>query len=209
MPSKQQVSRSFQPQGAEIAGHKTLVPALFVRSIGLGGDSEIRLVRRPEGRKAHLQLLIGPRRAGTPAALGGSRATPTDAAVVLGLTSIGDVNRAREVVAQLAGALGLGIEETAQEIINGFIRQLVEAVEDTYAYLESRPVYTISELLAPPDIRPGVLIGLGGPAQVFIPLAAQAMGIDWEVLPHHEEANAIGAAASRPTAAVTYHADTA
>ena len=199
----------FQPQGAEIAGHKTLVPALFVRSIGLGGDSEIRLVRRPEGGKAHLQLLIGPRRAGTPAALGGSRATPTDAAVVLGLTSIGDVNRAREVVAQLAGALGLGIEETAQEIINGFIRQLVEAVEDTYAYLESRPVYTISELLAPPDIRPAVLIGLGGPAQVFIPLAAQAMGLDWEVLPHYEEANAIGAAASRPTAAVTYHADTA
>jgi hypothetical protein len=35
------------------------------------------------------------------------------------------------------------------------------------------------------------------------------MGLDWEVLPHYEEANAIGAAASRPTAAVTYHADTA
>ncbi len=199
----------FQPQGAEIAGHKTLVPALFVRSIGLGGDSEIRVVRQGEGGKGGQQLIIGPRRAGTPATLGGSRPTPTDAAVVLGLTSIGDVNRAREAVAELAGTLGLGIEETAREVISGFTRQLVEAVEDTYSYLESRPVYTISELLAPPDIRPAVLIGLGGPAQVFIPLAAQAMGLDWEVLPHYEEANAIGAAASRPTAAVTYHADTA
>ena len=95
----------------------------------------------------------------------------------------------------------MGIEESAQEVINGFTRQLMEAIEEAYAYLESRPVYTISELLAPPDIRPRVLIGLGGPAEVFIPLAAQAMGIGWEVLPYHEEANAIGAAASRPTAA--------
>ncbi|HHV94501.1 MAG TPA: hydantoinase/oxoprolinase family protein [Firmicutes bacterium] len=199
----------FQPQGAEIAGHRTLVPALFVRSIGLGGDSEIRVLCRRENGQTSRQLVIGPKRAGIPAALGGSRPTPTDAAVVLGMTSVGDVHRARKAVAELAGALGIGVEETARKIIDGFVRQLVEAVEDIYQYLESRPVYTVSELLAPRDIRPRVLIGLGGPAQVFIPLAARAMGIDWEVLPYHEEANAIGAAASRPTAAVTYHADTA
>ena len=199
----------FEPQGAEIAGHKTLVPALFARSIGLGGDSEIRVIEGARGGTRAPRLLIGPKRAGTPAALGGSRATPTDAAAALGLTSIGDAARAQRAVAELARALGLGIEEAAQEVINGFTRQLVEAIEEAYAYLESRPVYTISELLAPPDIRPRVLIGLGGPAEVFIPLAAQAMGIGWEVLPYHEEANAIGAAASRPTAAVTYHADTA
>ncbi len=199
----------FQPQGAEIAGHKTLVPALFARSIGLGGDSEIRIISQVESGEGGPNLLIGPRRAGTPAALGGSRATPTDAAVVLGLTSIGDARRAWKVMAGLASALGMGIEETARKVIDRFTRQLVDAVEEIYAYLESRPVYTVSELLAPPDIRPRTLIGLGGPAHVFIPLAAKAMGIDWEVLPHHEEANAIGAAASRPTAAITYHADTA
>ena len=86
----------FQPQGAEIAGHKTLVPALFVRSIGLGGDSEIRLVRQGKAARAVNSSSSDPG-GRYPATLGGSRATPTDAAVVLGLTSIGDVNRAREV----------------------------------------------------------------------------------------------------------------
>jgi N-methylhydantoinase A/oxoprolinase/acetone carboxylase beta subunit len=40
----------FQRQGAEISGYKTLVPALFARSVGLGGDSEIRVVSPVEGR---------------------------------------------------------------------------------------------------------------------------------------------------------------
>ncbi|HAN86794.1 MAG TPA: hydantoinase, partial [Firmicutes bacterium] len=73
----------YDRYGAEISGHKTLVPALFSRSIGLGGDSEI-----------HVELLngapafrIGPRRAGTPVVRGGSMPTPTDAAVAAGLSS--------------------------------------------------------------------------------------------------------------------------
>lgn len=199
----------FQRQGAEIAGHKTLVPALFARSIGLGGDSEIKVVSQQNQGQDGPKLQIGPRRAGTPAALGGSKVTPTDAAVVLELAQMGDVDRARRAVKTLGTALGLGIREAAQAIIDRFTQQLVEEIEATYTYLESRPVYTISELLAPPDIRPRVLIGLGGPAEVFIPLAAKAMDVKWEVLPYHQEANAIGAAASRPTAAITFHADTA
>lgn len=197
----------FERQGAEIAGHKTLVPALFARSIGLGGDSEVRVISSQDDGPGRLQ--IGPKRAGTPAALGGSKVTPTDAAIVLELARIGDVNRARRAIADLGAALGLGIEDAAEAVIERFIQQLAQEIEDTYTYLESRPVYTISELLAPPDIRPRVLIGLGGPAEVFIPLAGKAMDLTWEVLPYHREANAIGAAASRPTAAVTLHADTA
>jgi N-methylhydantoinase A len=196
----------FERQGAEIAGHKTLVPALFARSIGLGGDSEVRVISPKDGPS---RLQIGPKRAGTPAALGGSKVTPTDAAVVLELARIGDVNRAREAIADLGAAMGLGIEAAAEAVIERFTQQLVQEIEDTYTYLESRPVYTISELLAPLDIRPRVLIGLGGPAEVFIPLAGKAMDLTWEVLPCYKEANAIGAAASRPTAAVTLHADTA
>ncbi|NMB11335.1 MAG: hydantoinase/oxoprolinase family protein [Firmicutes bacterium] len=199
----------FQRQGAEIAGHKTLVPALFARSIGLGGDSEIKVISQQEAGQDGPKLQIGPRRAGTPAALGGSKVTPTDAAVVLELARIGDADRAKRAVRSLGEALGLETKKAAQAVIERFTDQLVDEIEATYAYLESRPVYTISELLAPPDIRPTVLIGLGGPAEVFIPLAAKAMDVDWEVLPCHQEANAIGAAASRPTAAITFHADTA
>jgi len=198
----------FQRQGAEIAGHRTLVPALFARSIGLGGDSEIRVLSE-EADSGTARLEIGPKRAGIPAALGGSRATPTDAAVTLGLASIGDVERARKAVAIIGVELGYGIEEAARAIIDAFTNKLTKEIEDTYAYLESRPVYTVSELLASPDIRPKAIIGLGGPAHVFIPKAAEAIGLAWEVLPRYQEANAIGSGASRPTAAVTLHADTA
>ncbi|MGB4451669.1 MAG: hydantoinase/oxoprolinase family protein, partial [Bacillota bacterium] len=104
----------FQRQGAEISGFKTLVPALFSRSIGLGGDSEIRVVRHsgagsvgdtirskmksvaqketsvyadlqktstgagePRTHTQDIDLEIGPKRAGTPAAFGGDCVTPT------------------------------------------------------------------------------------------------------------------------------------
>ncbi|MFY9435250.1 MAG: hydantoinase/oxoprolinase family protein, partial [Bacillota bacterium] len=62
---------------------------------------------------------------------------------------------------------------------------------------------------APPDIRPEAVIGLGAPAKVFIPAAAERLGLKHQILPYHESANAIGAAASHPTAAITLHADTA
>lgn len=207
----------FQRQGAQIAYHKTLVPALFARSIGLGGDSEVRVIEPgaeqhgEDGKKAEnpWQLAIGPRRAGVPIALGGAKVTPTDAAVALGLATLGDRSKACQAVADLGGTLGLNMEDMAKAIVDAFTRQLTEAILGVYEDLEARPVYTVSELLAPQDIRPRVIVGLGGPAKVFIPLVAESMDISWEILPYYKEANAVGAAASRPTAAVTLHADTA
>jgi N-methylhydantoinase A/oxoprolinase/acetone carboxylase beta subunit len=199
----------FQRQGAEISGFKTLVPALFSRSIGLGGDSEIRVVRHAGADVLDIELEIGPRRAGTPAAFGGSCVTPTDAAVALGLAKIGSASLAIKALADFAEPYGLGPKELATKIMDTFTRQFVSAIKETYAYLESQPVYTVSEMLAPPDIRPEALIGLGAPAGVFIPPVARRLGLKYQVLPYHESANAIGAAASRPTAAITLHADTA
>ncbi len=222
----------FQRQGAEISGYKTLVPALFARSVGLGGDSEIRVVSPVEEGAASrseagaasqskadavsrrdtapdIKLQVGPRRAGTPAAFGGNCVTPTDAAVALGLAAVGNQESAMKALAELGRPYGLGPKELATKIVNAFTEQLTCAIRETYLYLESQPVYTVSEMLAPPDIRPKALIGLGAPAGVFIPPAAQRLGLEYQVLPHYESANAIGAAASRPTAAITLHADTA
>ena len=199
----------FQRQGAEISGFKTLVPALFSRSIGLGGDSEVRVIRHSGADVLDIELEIGPRRAGTPAAFGGNSITPTDAAVALGLAKVGSTSPATKALADFAKPYGLGQKELALKIMDTFTRQLVSAIKETYAYLESQPVYTVSEMLAPPDIRPEAVIGLGAPAGVFIPLVARRLGLRYQVLPYHESANAIGAAASRLTAAITLHADTA
>lgn len=191
----------FDRFGAVIAGHATLVPALFVRSIGLGGDSEVQFC--PTG------IRIGPRRAGTPAALGGQAVTPTDAAVALGLAAIGSRERAMNALAGFAGPIGLPPMAAAERIVSAFATELAAKIEAVYQGLESAPVYRVFEMLARPDIRPSRLVGLGAPAPVFVPRAAALMGLPFELLPHHAAANAVGAAASRPTTSITLHADTA
>ncbi|NMB17736.1 MAG: hydantoinase/oxoprolinase family protein [Firmicutes bacterium] len=194
----------YQRGGADIAGYQTLVPALFTRSIGLGGDSEIHA----QVREGNAYFVLGPKRAGMPAAMGGRLPTPTDAAVALEMVHIGDRERARDSLKKLAEPLGLSWQNAAQGIIDVFANQLVEAIRAIYRRLDGIPLYTVSEILAPPDFHAQVMVGLGGPAQVFIPLAARLMNLPWEILPFSEGANAIGAAAARPTAAITFHADT-
>ncbi|HHT35816.1 MAG: hydantoinase/oxoprolinase family protein [Candidatus Wallacebacter cryptica] len=190
----------YQRSGAEIGGYQTLVPALLTYSIGLGGDSEVHI----QGRT----IRLGPRRAGRAVCLGGSQLTPTDAAAALELADIGDRQKAVQVLEKAAEGKFSSWKILAEAILEAFAEQLSQAVNDIYSSLENVPVYTVSEILAPPDIRPRAVVGLGAPAEVFIPLGAQKLGLPWEILPHHAGANGIGAAAARPTIAVTLHADT-
>ena len=195
----------FERNGAVISGYRTLVPALLTQPIGLGGDSEIQSKVDSSGT---VQFTLGPRRAGRAAALGGKAPTPTDAAVVLGLTDIGDQKRSMRALEELGAPFHLDGKTTARKILEAFTSQLTEAIEGLYYSLENVPLYTVSEILAPPEIRPKAVVGLGAPAEVFVPLAAEALGLPCEVLPYSEGANAIGAAAARPTVAITLHADT-
>lgn len=189
--------------GAEISGYKTAVPALFSRSIGLGGDSTVAF-RSSDGK-----LRIGPQREGPPAIFGGPVVTPTDAVVALGLAPLGESARALAALAPMAGQAGLSPEELARSIVEEFSDQAVSAIREIYRDLASRPVYTVSEVLAPSNLMPDRIIGLGAPAPIYIPLIAAKLGLPYTVLPYPDVANAVGAAASRPTAAITLHADTA
>lgn len=190
----------YQRNGAVIGRYQTLVPALHTVSIGLGGDSEIHM---HDGR-----ISLGPKRAGRAAALGGDHLTPTDAAVGLGLADLGSRVRAVEALKQKANGQFSSWEGLARAIVDAFAFQLAQAIQEVYLRLENVPVYTVSEILAPPDIRPKALVGLGAPADVFIPQVANKLGLPWEVLPYHAGANGIGAAAARPTVATTLYVDT-
>lgn len=187
--------------GAVIAGYRTLVPALFSRSIGLGGDSRVHWAA---GR-----LQIGPEREGPPAALGGPSLTPSDAVITLDETPCGDVAKARAALAEFGKQAGWGPEETAERIIALFCERVIAGIGAVFDYLNGMPVYTVSEVLAPKGLKPETLIGMGGPAAFFIPKIAAGMGLASQVLPYAAAANAVGAAASRPTAAISLRADTA
>lgn len=188
-------------EGAIIAGHRTLVPALFSRSIGLGGDSRISF--------SNGKLQIGPEREGPPIALGGPALTPTDAVIALGELTMGDRQKAINELKRIGMTVGLNPQELAVQIIDAFCDKAIQGINDTFHYLNDIPVYTVSEVLAPRNLKPEKLIGMGGPAEYFIPKIAAKMALDFQVLPCAEAANAVGAAASRPTVAINLRADTA
>ena len=182
----------FERDGATIAGYKTLVPAVLTRSIGLGGDSELAY-QKGTG------IVIGPKRAGNPLCLGGDRLTTTDAAVALGLAKLGSEEAARQGFLRWGQALGLQWDVLAQQVIEAFTTRLVQAVESFYHELETMPLYTVREVLHPPELKPGAVVGLGAPAPVFVPALGEALGLPWEVVPFSSGANAIGAASARAT----------
>jgi N-methylhydantoinase A len=187
--------------GAEIAGYRTLVAALFSRSIGAGGDSRVYWEAG--------QLQIGPERVGPPIGLGGPALTPTDALLALGQAPFGDRQKVLAELERFGQSAGLGPEELAERIVGAFCAKVVAAIRAVFNDLNRRPVYTVSAVLMPPALQPEKLIGMGGPAPYFIPKLAAEMGLAYEVLPYAEAANAVGAAASHPTVAINLRADTA
>ncbi|HEY8464355.1 MAG TPA: hydantoinase/oxoprolinase family protein [Bacillota bacterium] len=186
--------------GATIGGYRTLVPALFSRSFGLGGDSRVYWEAG--------QLQIGPERLGPPIGLGGPALTPTDALIALGKVTFGDRERVWMELKRFGQAAGLRPEQLAEQIIATFCSKTAAAIQTVFDELNRRPVYTVSAVLTPAELKPEKLIGMGGPASYFIPKLGTELDLDYEVLPYAEAANAVGAAATHPTVAVNLHADT-
>ncbi|HOK07285.1 MAG TPA: hydantoinase/oxoprolinase family protein [Syntrophales bacterium] len=186
--------------GVTIEGHKTLIRGLRTRSIGVGGDSAVRL----DGGR----LEVGPRREGPAAALGGPCPTPTDAMIVLGLTDIGDRQKARHSLEPLAAALGCAVEEAARAVFGETVRRIAEAVRSFTEEINNRPVYTIHEMLEGKKIEPRIVYVVGGPAQGLAPALGKALECPYHIPENAEVANAVGAALARTTAEVTILADT-
>ncbi len=188
------------PQGIEIGPYKTLIRALMTRSIGIGGDSVVRI---RDGRPG-----IGPDRLGVAMAYGGPVPTPTDALTVLGLAG-GDLELAREGLTPIAEELQLTVEAAAESIFDTACRQILAAAREMVEQINSRPVYTVHEMHEGLQITPQRLLVLGGPAQQFAGRLATLFSGTVEPVPHWHVANAIGCALARTTSEITLYADTA
>lgn len=190
----------LEPLGVSIGDYKTCIRGLRTRSIGIGGDSKVSYENG--------NLMIGPRRDGPPAALGGPFPTPTDAMIVLGLTRLGQPELAAEAINNLANILHLPLTAVAQAIMDRTCRAIVQAIEKEIAAVVSQPVYTIHEYLLGRQFQPQLLTVVGGPARIMAPRLAALMDCQFYVPPHAEVANAIGAALSRTSLELTLQADT-
>ncbi|MCF1182419.1 hydantoinase/oxoprolinase family protein [Marichromatium gracile] len=190
----------LEPLGITIGATRTLIRALLSRSIGVGGDSEVRCV---EGK-----ITIGPRRLGAPLARGGPALTPTDALIALGESERGDPQVAAAGVAEFAAELGCEPAMAARAVIDHACRRIMAAVDGLVDQVNGSHVDTIHELLDGHRIRPARILVLGGPAESLAPHLARRSQLPVELVPDSGVANAIGAAMARPTDALSLIADT-
>lgn len=190
----------LESSGVTIGGRKTLIRGLSTKSIGIGGDSTVRIKNG--------EIYVGPDREGPAAAMGGVLPTPTDAMIVLGLTSLGNKQKAADAIHVLAAQLNMDTISTAQNILDKTIAIIADNVRMILEEINNKPVYTIHDLLEGKIIKPHTIYVVGGPAAVIAPRLAKLLGYSYKIPEHSEVANAVGAALARTTAEVTVLADT-
>lgn len=190
----------LDPVGITLAQTQTLIRALETRSIGIGGDSAVRI---QDGI-----LTIGPDREGPAMAYGGRVPTPTDALFILGLQA-GDGREASAAgIAPIAGALGLSIEAAADKIFDLACETILAEAGRMIDAINSKPVYTVHELQEGLQVRPKRILVLGGPAPDFTDRLQAISDFKVSAVPQWSVANAIGAALARTTCEVTLLGDT-
>jgi N-methylhydantoinase A/oxoprolinase/acetone carboxylase beta subunit len=189
----------FTQYGARVAGFPTSIQAFRLKSIGLGGDSYVR--------KEAGTIRIGPERKGPAMAVGGTVPTLSDAMIAAGLSHFGDKTKA-DYAMQSLELPGASIQETAMAVLNQAVDQLTRAIAEMIDEQAAEPVYRVDDIINQTPLNLECIIGIGGAAHGLVPLAASRLGIRYDIPRWAEVANAVGAAAAKPTVEVTLRADT-
>jgi N-methylhydantoinase A/oxoprolinase/acetone carboxylase beta subunit len=190
----------LDPHGIAIGPYRTLIRSLETLSIGMGGDSAVRL---QNGR-----LSVGPHREGPAMLFGGSVPTPTDALAVMGDLVHDGSDHARAGLRPVADQMGVSVEALANEVVETACRAMLEAAERLTAHINGKPVYTLHEFKEGYQVRPRSVLVLGGPAPYFAKHLQRLTTMQVRVVPRWQVANAIGAALARTTCEVGLFADT-
>ena len=190
----------LEPLGIRCGTLKTLIRSLKTESIGIGGDSRVRVVGG--------QLKIGPERRGAAMAYGGPSPTPTDALCVLGLIKSDRYRESAAGMEDIARRLGLDVAMAAQCVFDQTCRRILAAARDMIDRVNRKPVYTIHELQEGYQVNPRKILVLGGPAPYFAPRLQTLSDYEVSVVPRWNVANAVGTAMARTTCEVILFADT-
>jgi len=191
---------ALDPLGIELASFKTLIRSLETLSIGVGGDSAVRI--------ADGAIRVGPEREGPAILYGGKVPTPTDALAVLSDLQQAESVKASAGLAPLAEQLGMSIEETATNIVQTACEAILSAAQKLVRRINVKPVYTVHELQEGYQVHPTEILVLGGPAPQFAEHLRSLSRQSVRVVPRWQVANAIGAALARTTCEVNLFADT-
>jgi len=187
-------------KGARINDFLTHVRTLSVKSVPIGGDSAVGLAGK--------DITISPERKGLPYCLGGPVPTPTDALRLLGLTQLGDQEKALEAMKILGDTLAKDAEEVARTIVSMVSEIVAREIDLMFAQWEQEPAYRVWEVLQKRKVRPDTVAGVGGGAAGLVDQIAARIGCSSSIPPYAPVANAIGAAVAKPTSRITLRVDT-
>jgi N-methylhydantoinase A/oxoprolinase/acetone carboxylase beta subunit len=191
----------LEPLGISIGPWRTLIRSLKSTSVGLGGDSVVRV---KDG-----VVTIGPDRLGPAMAFGGAEPTPTDAMVVLDPEgSEGDLAKAEAGMSRVGEALGMNTKEAARKVMETMGQTILDHARKVVAEINAKPVYTIHEMMDNYKVSPSEILLLGGPAGGLAHYLSECTELSVRPVPRWGVANAIGAALARTTCEVTLFADT-
>lgn len=190
----------IEKDGIRLNSHNTLVRSLKTKSIGIGGDSAIKV----DGST----VTAGPQRLGMSMAEGGQNPTIIDALNVIGTIHFKDTARSQEGMSALEKKSEIPAHEIAQQAISYALDVIYNEVTAMIQEVNSRPVYTIHEFLKGKVLKPKTIYLIGGPAKPLANLIAQRFGWNVKIPQYCEVANAIGAAVARTTVDIELFADT-
>lgn len=204
--------------GVSIREYPSAVRSFAVTSVGIGGESVIRLKNG--------NLTVGPERVGPSVALGGIEPTLGDALIVLGHANYGDFNLATRALQDLADAIQatfqsnnvnisnnqLTLIKTASDVARLILQNALETiqrgVDEVITVENKRPIYVVADIVNPDIFVPEHIVVVGGTAPSLGASIGEYMDLPITIPENAAVANAIGAALALSTIELTVHVDT-
>lgn len=209
--------------GVYIKDYPTAVRSFQVLSVGIGGDSWVRL----DGSN---KILVGPERKGTMFSLGGPDLTLGDALVVLGANTEGNKDVAIRKFNKIVKCKAIAISgdvfamqmklfnrktlepqdaiQLAEVIVATAINEVNNGVNKAISEENKKPIYVVEDIIAPKIFKPSQLVAVGGTAQTLGKYMAKGLGLKLSVPKGAEVANAVGAAVAKASLELTVRVNT-
>ena len=204
--------------GVSIREYPSAVRSFAVTSVGIGGESVIRLKNG--------NLTVGPERVGPSVALGGIEPTLGDALIVLGHANYGDFNLASRALQDLADAIQatlrsnnvntsnnqLTLIKTASDVARLIVEKALQTIQhginEVVKVENKRPIYVVADIVNPDVFVPEHIVVVGGTALSLGPSIGEYLELPVTIPENAAVANAIGAALALSTIELTVHVDT-
>lgn len=190
----------IETESIDLDHRPTLVRAMKTKSVGLGGDSVVRVENG--------EIRVGPNRLGPCLAQGGDKPTLMDALNCLEGVQFKDFEASHRGIGDLAAQLQISEKEVATSIVELACQKIKQETEIILKHINERPVYTVHEVLEYKKVCPKNIYLMGGPAQILAPYFRQCFNLPVIVPEHFDIANALGSALARPTFQIELFADT-